>query len=195
MMAMRIGFILQALHIGARLGKGLAGGLAGLVEPAAEAEAGGAGVEPGAHVVGLDPADGEDRHIAGDHRQLRLQHGGRRGFGREQLQRRCSGADGGEGLRRGEIAGAGDEAGRSRGGDDLGIRIGRNDDPAAGSRERAPTSSGFSTVPAPTSVRSPKRFASRSMLSSGSGELSGTSMIRMPPSIDRIADRFGLVRA
>jgi hypothetical protein len=35
-------------------------------------------------------------------------------------------------------------------------------------------------VPAPISARSPKASASNRMLSIGSGELSGTSMMRMP---------------
>jgi hypothetical protein len=42
------------------------------------------------------------------------------------------------------------------------------------------TSAGSSTVPAPISARSPSAPASRPMLSNGSGELSGTSMMRMP---------------
>ena len=44
------------------------------------------------------------------------------------------------------------------------------------------TSSAVSTVPAPIKALSPKRRARRSMLAKGSGELSGTSMIRMPAS-------------
>ncbi len=43
-----------------------------------------------------------------------------------------------------------------------------------------PTSAGSSTVPAPTSARSPIAAARRRMLSSGWGEFNGTSMIRMP---------------
>ncbi len=46
----------------------------------------------------------------------------------------------------------------------------------------ASTASTVSTVPAPTSRRSPKASLMRRMLSSGSGELSGTSRERKPAS-------------
>ena len=57
-----------------------------------------------------------------------------------------------------------------------------------------PTSAAWRTVPAPTSTLSPNRFASRSMLFRGSGELSGTSMILDAPFVNGIADRVGLFR-
>ena len=50
-----------------------------------------------------------------------------------------------------------------------------------------PTSACASTVPAPTTARSPTRAARRAMLSKGSGELSGTSISVNPPAISASA--------
>jgi hypothetical protein len=91
------------------------------------------------------------------------------------------GVERGEGLRRREIAGAGDQAGGGRRGDHLGVGVGRDDQPAAGGRTGGDLATLEHGAGADQRAVAEAR-ASRSMLFSGSGELSGTSMIRMPAS-------------
>src|SRR3546814_6132835 len=78
--------------------------VAGAVERGAEPEAVGARLAPRPHRGGRDTADREHPRLLRQDRAMRLEHGGRRPLGGEQLER------GGPGLNRGErLAGRSEE--------------------------------------------------------------------------------------
>ena len=147
----------------------------------------------GRMLSGLIPPTASTGTSLGNDRQLRLEHAGRRALGREQLERVRAGADRGERLGRREVAGTGDQAGRGRWREITSILVsGETMIRPPASRTR-PTSSASSTVPAPTSARSPNFAASRSMLVKRVGRIQRHLDDPDAAFEDRVADRFGLV--
>ena len=140
-----------------------------------------------------DAADRHQRRALGQHREQRLHDRGRGQLGREQLEPGGAGGQRAEGLGRRHHAGQADHAEPRGLGDHLGVEVRRRR--SVRRRPHAPsrTCCASSTVPAPTSACG-KRWRSSAMLSSGCGELSGTSSRRKPASTMRVADGGGLGR-
>jgi hypothetical protein len=84
-----------------------------------------------------------------------------------------------EGFGRVEKSRDGKQASLLRGPHNRRVRMRSHDQPAARSRH-FPTCDGLVRVPAPISIRLPKLRDKIAMLSSGLGELRGTSTMRMP---------------
>ena len=91
-----------------------------------------AGVEPAAHIVGVDAADRHHGHVRRDDGELRFHHRRARPVGGEQLEPGRAGADCRERFARGEKARRGHQVRRRARCNHLEVGIGRDDDPPAG---------------------------------------------------------------
>ena len=137
--------------------------------------------DPLAKIRSARAADGPYADVTGQHVSQRSQMCSSERARREQLEMPCPGSQRGNasvavitpGSDSSPCCSARSTTARSMFGETI-----RRPPAAATSR----TCAGLSTVPAPMSACSPNLAARRSMLSSGCGEFSGTSMMRIPQS-------------